>query len=156
MTKRILLATLSIAGLLPLAVMAQSAPTTAPASQPAGDARTIASGVAITVVKAPDAEQSLKGGDVAVVNYVGLLADGKEFDSSAKAGKPFAFRIGQTPPEVIKGWEEGLVGMKIGEKRHLVIPAAAAYGEKGYPPTIPANATLSFDIELVGIVRVAE
>jgi FKBP-type peptidyl-prolyl cis-trans isomerase len=76
------------------------------------------------------------------------LTSGKKFDSSI-GGKPFEFRIGNG--DVIKGWEEGVSGMKVGGKRQLKIPPDLAYGKDGYPGAIPPNATLVFDIQLVGI-----
>jgi FKBP-type peptidyl-prolyl cis-trans isomerase len=83
------------------------------------------------------------------VHYTGWLTTGKKFDSSVDAGKPFDFTIGNG--EVIKGWEEGVAGMKVGGKRQLRIPPELAYGAEGYPPTIPPNATLIFDIQLLGV-----
>ena len=88
-------------------------------------------------------------GDAVNVLYIGwLAADCSEFDGSEKHGNtPFSVTIGAG--SVIKGWDEGLAGMKIGGKRKLIIPAALGYGASGQPPTIPANATLVFDITLV-------
>jgi len=85
------------------------------------------------------------------VQYTGwLAANSKEFDSSYDhGGKPFGVTIGQG--KVIKGWEEGLVGVKVGGTRRLIIPAALAYGPQGSPPVIPANAVLIFDITVVSI-----
>lgn len=89
-----------------------------------------------------------KAGDSVDVQYVGVLFDnGKEFDSSWKRGsKPFTFKLGQGA--VIKGWDEGVAGMKVGGRRILVIPADLAYGAQGSPPTIPANASLVFVVDL--------
>lgn len=81
------------------------------------------------------------------MQYNGMLTDGTVFDSSYKRGQPFAFTLGAG--RVIKGWDEGVVGMKVGGKRRLTIPPQLGYGAQGYPPVIPANATLIFDIELV-------
>lgn len=89
-----------------------------------------------------------KTGDTVSVHYVGTLPNGQEFDSSVKRGEPFAFTLGEG--RVIKGWEEGVVGMKIGGKRILVIPSDLAYGDQGYGP-IPPKATLVFSIELLGV-----
>ncbi|HVI10567.1 MAG TPA: FKBP-type peptidyl-prolyl cis-trans isomerase [Candidatus Binatia bacterium] len=90
-----------------------------------------------------------KEGSHVRVHYTGWLTNGKKFDSSVDAGKPFDFTIGNG--EVIKGWEEGVSGMKVGGKRQLRIPPALGYGADGYPPVIPANSTLIFDIQLLGV-----
>lgn len=87
-------------------------------------------------------------GDTVRVHYTGWLTSGKKFDSSV-GGSPFSFRIGSG--DVIKGWEEGVAGMKVGGKRQLKIPPQLAYGAQGYPGAIPPNATLIFDVQLVGI-----
>lgn len=81
------------------------------------------------------------------VHYTGRLSDGTEFDSSHSRGSPFTFTLGSG--EVIKGWEQGLSGMRVGGKRQLTIPPDLGYGAQGKPPAIPANATLFFDIELL-------
>lgn len=86
-------------------------------------------------------------GDTVRVHYTGTLMNGQKFDSSHDRDEPFEFTIGQGM--VIKGWDEGVVGMKPGGKRRLVIPPELAYGKIGSPPKIPGNATLQFEIELV-------
>ena len=98
-------------------------------------------------VKVGDGE-TVKTGDTVSVHYIGTLQDGTEFDNSKKRGAPFEFKVGAS--EVIKGWDEGLVGMKVGGQRILVIPPDKAYGENGIGP-IPGNATLVFAIELLEI-----
>jgi FKBP-type peptidyl-prolyl cis-trans isomerase len=90
-----------------------------------------------------------KRGDSVVVHYVGTLTDGKEFDSSKKHGKPFDFVLGAG--RVIKGWDEGVSGMKVGGKRKLTVPPSYGYGERGFPPVIPPNATLLFEVELLEV-----
>lgn len=89
-------------------------------------------------------------GRTAVVHYTGWLMDGTEFDSSLNKGEPFQFVLQATPPNVIAGWDEGVAGMKVGGKRKLMIPPKLAYGEQGNQ-RIPPNATLVFEVELLGI-----
>lgn len=94
-----------------------------------------------------------KVGDTLSMNYTGSLADGTVFDSNIDPKfnhvQPFVFTLGAR--QVISGWDEGLVGMKVGEKKHLVLRPDKAYGPQGHPPVIPPNATLTFDVELLAI-----
>ncbi|KAJ1801088.1 Peptidyl-prolyl cis-trans isomerase fpr2 [Coemansia sp. RSA 2399] len=97
-----------------------------------------------------DCKERTKPGDSIAVHYVGtLFSDGTEFDSSRTRGTPLEFVVGQG--SVIKGWDQGLLNMCVGERRLLKIPADLAYGERGAPPVIPANAALVFETELVAI-----
>jgi hypothetical protein len=97
---------------------------------------------------------AIKSGDTVSVNYVGkLYSNGKVFDASWKdtPGKTFSLEVGVG--QVIKGWDEGLIGMKVGGRRELIIPPSLGYGATGSPPTIPKNATLVFVIDLVKITK---
>lgn len=100
--------------------------------------------------------EGVTAGKIAVVQYTGWLYDasatdnkGKQFDSSRSSGQAFRFPLGAG--QVIKGWDQGLVGMKIGESRRLIIPPDLAYGDGGAGGVIPPGATLVFDVDLVGI-----
>ena len=84
------------------------------------------------------------------VHYTGTLADGTKFDSSHDRKKPFSFRLGAG--QVIRGWDEGVAGMKVGGTRKLVIPGTLAYGSRGVPGVIPANAELTFVVELLRVL----
>jgi FKBP-type peptidyl-prolyl cis-trans isomerase len=90
-----------------------------------------------------------KDGDKVRVHYTGTLMNGKKFDSSRDRGTPFDFALGKG--EVIKGWDQGVLGMSVGGKRRLVIPEALGYGETGSPPNIPERAGLKFDVELLEV-----
>jgi len=83
------------------------------------------------------------------VHYVGTLTTGKKFDSSRDRGEGFTFRLGAG--EVIQGWDKGVAGMKVGGMRKLTLPPEMGYGAGGYPPVIPPNSTLVFEVELLGV-----
>jgi len=127
-------------------------PADKPAAGEPGKTTTTASGLKITMVQEAKNPGALAG-DIVWVHYTGKLTSGKVFDSSVGKGKPFKFTLGQG--EVIKGWDEGIVGMKIGEKRQLTIPPDLGYGERGAGNDIPPGATLMFDVEMIGIARPA-
>jgi peptidylprolyl isomerase len=111
--------------------------------------RTTASGLQITDLVVGEGAEATAGQTVSV-NYRGTLQNGKEFDSSYGRG-PFSFPLGAG--RVIKGWDEGVAGMKVGGKRQLVIPPDLAYGSRGAGGVIPPDATLLFDVELLGVSR---
>jgi FKBP-type peptidyl-prolyl cis-trans isomerase FkpA len=131
----------------------------APAAAPPAATTTTPEGLAITEL-APGSGDAIAPGSMAVVHYTGWLYDngapehkGRKFDSSVDRGEPFKFTLGAG--EVIRGWDQGVEGMKKGGKRRLVIPAALAYGDSGAGGVIPPGATLVFDVELLGIESAA-
>lgn len=127
----------------------QRDPTPAAAATPAPTPAAAAPGeLQKTDIKLGTGAEAVKGKRVKV-HYTGTLTNGEKFDSSVDRGEPFTFTLGAG--EVIKGWDEGFAGMKVGGKRKLTIPYQMAYGESGRPPKIPPKATLIFDVELLGV-----
>ena len=107
-------------------------------------------GIDVLVNPPEDCKRVAAKNDDISVHYTGwLLADGSKFDSSRDRGQPFKFRIGVG--QVIKGWDEGMLGACVGEQRRLTIPSEKGYGARGYPGAIPAGATLVFNVELISI-----
>jgi FKBP-type peptidyl-prolyl cis-trans isomerase len=123
-------------------------PNTSAPTKVTGDGVKTASGLQYWDIKVGTGEAAKDGSHVKV-HYTGWLTTGKKFDSSVDAHQPFDFTIGLG--EVIKGWDEGVTGMKVGGKRQLRIPPDLAYGAEGHPPEIPLNATLVFDVQLLGV-----
>ncbi len=124
-------------------------PTTPAAGTPApAHEVTLPSGLKYQDLKVGDGALA-EAGMTAVVHYTGWLTNGTKFDSSLDRGQPWPFRIGAGA--VIRGWDEGVPGMRVGGKRKLTIPPDLGYGEAGYPPVIPGNATLVFEVELLSV-----
>jgi len=115
-----------------------------------GDVITTKSGLKYIELKVC-AGKTAEAGDTVEVHYTGKLANGKKFDSSLDRGKPFAFKLGAG--RVIKGWDEGVAGMKVGGKRKLMIPAKLGYGSRGAGDVIPPDADLVFEVELLKVVK---
>jgi peptidylprolyl isomerase len=148
-------------------VAGETTPTTSATTPPAATAKTPTSGPLSTQPKvtvpggaAPTTlvtKEIIKGtgpeakpGQSVTVNYVGVLYHGgKEFDASWKRNEPFTFALGRG--QVIRGWDQGVAGMKVGGRRELIIPAELAYGKTGSPPTIPPSAPLVFVVDLLGV-----
>jgi FKBP-type peptidyl-prolyl cis-trans isomerase len=125
---------------------AAAAPAAGPTKVTGAPTKT-ASGLEYWDIKKGTGPEAVAGKKVQV-HYTGWLTNGKKFDSSV-GGKPFEFNLGAG--QVIKGWDEGVAGMKVGGKRQLRIPPDLGYGQEGSPPVIPPNSTLNFDVELLGV-----
>jgi FKBP-type peptidyl-prolyl cis-trans isomerase FkpA len=97
----------------------------------------------------PGTGAEARAGQRVTVHYVGTLTDGSKFDSSRDRGEGFTFKLGAG--QVIKGWDQGVAGMKIGQLRKLTIPPELGYGARGFPPVIPPNSTLVFEVELLAV-----
>jgi FKBP-type peptidyl-prolyl cis-trans isomerase len=149
MTKVLLaLAILSLVALSIAQSTTAHKPTASGPTKVTGDPVKTPSGLEYWDIKAGTGAEA-KSSQHVKVHYTGWLTNGKKFDSSVGTGKPFEFMLGAG--QVIKGWDEGVVGMKVGGKRQLRIPPQLAYGAAGYPGAIPPNATLIFDVQLVDV-----
>jgi FKBP-type peptidyl-prolyl cis-trans isomerase len=131
------------ATVIPLRAKADSGPT-----KVTGDGTKTADGLQYWDIKVGTGPTAEKGQTVKV-HYTGWLTNGQKFDSSVDRGQPFVFHLGAG--QVIKGWDEGVAGMKVGGKRQLRIPPELGYGARGAGGVIPPNATLIFDVELLGV-----
>jgi peptidylprolyl isomerase len=157
MFKRMTLAALTSVGLFAIVAGAQPSATTKPSSSAttkpaAAEGKKTVTDSGLTIIEVAPGDPAAKKGDIVWVEYTGTLKDGTEFDSS-KGREPIRFTLGHG--DVIKGWDEGIQGMKVGEKRQLVIPPNLGYGAQA-TGKIPANSELHFDVELIGIARVGE
>jgi peptidylprolyl isomerase len=140
-----------IAYLVFQALAPETPPVEAPAAAaPAGDYVTTGSGLQYQEVVLGEGDEAVSGSRVQV-HYTGRLEDGTQFDTSRDRGQPFEFTLGAG--RVIQGWDEGIAGMREGGQRTLIIPSELGYGEAGFPPVIPANATLIFDVELIDVTN---
>ena len=136
--------------LLAAAALAQTAKTdTSAPTKVTGGGKSMPDGLQYWDIKVGEGPAAVQGKPVQV-HYTGWLTNGKKFDSSVDRGQPFTFTLGAG--QVIKGWDEGVAGMKVGGKRQLKIPPALGYGAQGAGP-IPPNSILIFDVELLGISR---
>jgi FKBP-type peptidyl-prolyl cis-trans isomerase FkpA len=165
MVKRLGMMTLVLT-MVAMVVVAQTKSTTKSAAKPAGSTATAAKPLPGAPVKGPGTTtptglqywditvgtgpEAVKG-DTVYVQYTGWLTNGKMFDTSLRGTNPKPFKFTIDNGDVIKGWDQGVTGMKVGGKRKLKIPGALAYGDQGYPGVIPPNATLIFDVSLVSI-----
>jgi peptidylprolyl isomerase/FKBP-type peptidyl-prolyl cis-trans isomerase FkpA len=138
-----------LAGLL-LCARGEAAPAPAPKDKKPGKVVTRPSGLKVEDLRIGEGTAAAPGHQIEV-HYTGWVVGGAQFDSSRDRARPFTFRLGTG--HVIKGWEEGLVGMKVGGKRKLTIPPALGYGERGAGGVVPPNATLGFEVELLKIER---
>jgi peptidylprolyl isomerase len=150
---RVSRAAIAIAGFVVLLAIAGCASTdTAPPQPPLPQMTTTPSGLQYADTL-PGTGRAPRRGQTAVVHYTGgLYTDGnkgKKFDSSVDKGRPFEFKPGQGL--VIRGWDEGVMTMKTGGKRTLIVPPELGYGAQGSPPEIPPNATLIFDVDLIAV-----
>jgi FKBP-type peptidyl-prolyl cis-trans isomerase len=130
------------------AVASEAGKAMEPSKESAGKEIVTPSGLKYTDLKT-GAGAEAKAGDAVQVHYTGWLVDGTKFDSSRDSNRPFRFKLGAG--QVIKGWDEGVAGMRVGGKRKLIIPPELGYGRQGAGSVIPPGATLVFEVELLGI-----
>lgn len=164
--KKIFLLTLALSGVILLSGCGQSVPitsekpvkiqlsnqnttTTDASTQNNNSNNSKSMELKIETTKAGTGERVVKAGDTISVQYLGKLENGTKFDSSYDRNQPFTFKVGAG--QVIKGWEQGFLGAKVGEKRTLTIPSELGYGSTGAGGIIPPNATLIFEVELISI-----
>jgi FKBP-type peptidyl-prolyl cis-trans isomerase len=145
--KTVILA-ITMLALVGLSAAQTDKPATGGPTKVTGDPIKTASGLEYWDIKVGTGAVAQAGQRVKV-DYTGWLTNGKKFDSSVGTGRPFDFKLGAS--QVIKGWDEGVAGMKVGGKRQLRIPPDLAYGAAGHPPQIPPSSTLIFDVQLIDV-----
>ncbi len=154
MKKHAILLLFALLGIIPLLAQTPThkpvhvVPSTSAPTKVTGDGVKTASGLQYWDIKVGTGAVATSGSRVKM-HYTGWLDTGKKFDSTVEAHQPYSFTLGKG--EVIKGWDEGIEGMKVGGKRQLRIPPELAYGEDGHPPQVPPNATLIFDVQLLAV-----
>jgi peptidylprolyl isomerase len=139
---------LLVAAPLPVLAATSASYTAAAAKTSAAKTVTLPDGLKYTELKVGKGAMP-RAGQTAVVHYTGTFLNGKKFDSSRDRGQPFEFVL--RTHGVIACWDEAVATMRVGGRRKLVCPPALAYGQRGYPPVIPPNTTLNFDVELLGV-----
>lgn len=137
----------AVAGAAALAVAVMSFADDASTTPAAGEKIVTPSG--LTIIEMGFEDRAAAKGDSVTVHYTGKLENGTVFDSSIPRNEAFTFTLGAG--QVIRGWDEGVAGMKVGQKRQLIIPANLGYGDAGAPPSIPGGATLIFDVQVLSI-----
>jgi len=145
---RIAIIVIVVAAIALIAFFAIQKQKTTPVATGSGNMITTQTGLQYQDLVVGNGAEAVAGKSV-TVHYTGTLQDGTKFDSSVDRNQPFTFTLGAG--QVIPGWDEGVAGMKVGGKRKLVIPPDLAYGAQGYPPVIPADATLTFEVELLEV-----
>lgn len=143
----LIIAALAVAIVLYIILGSGGSSTSAPTGGPDG-AVTAKSGLKY-IDEVVGSGETPKPGQMVTVHYTGTLESGTKFDSSVDRGQPYSFKIGSG--SVIPGWDEGIMTMKVGGKRRLIVPPSLGYGAPGRPPTIPPNATLIFEVELLNV-----
>ena len=151
LSRTLMAASLAVMGALAVPLLSQTSQTEGKAMDAGKDSNkeiVTASGLKYVDLKVGEGDEA-KAGKVVEVHYTGWLENGTKFDSSHDRGEPLKFKLGVG--QVIKGWDEGVAGMRVGGKRKLIIPAALGYGKQGAGGVIPPNANLVFEVELLSL-----
>ena len=148
LSRTLMVAAVAAVGALAAPLLSQTEGKAMEPGKEAGKEVVTASGLKYVDLKVGEGDEA-KAGKVVEVHYTGWLENGTKFDSSRDRGEPLKFKLGVGT--VIKGWDEGLAGMRVGGKRRLLIPSALGYGKQGAGGLIPPNANLVFEVELLGV-----